>query len=270
VHGFRAPGGSTSLPPPGSRRRPPSAILSATVEAAADTLAERLAALPAFAGVPASSLAAFAALAAPRPLRAGERLLAEGEPGAELFVVLDGRLKMSRDLESGRSVLLALIGPGEAVGVAAALSGGPADASVDALEPSLCLAVPRAGLLAALAGRPELIADLLPPLTRQFVECRNCIVELTHLRVERRFATIFLKLAASTGRAAEGGTLVPIALSRQELADMTGTTIETAIRVMSRWHKEGALETRADGFVLRDRAALEEVAGVGPASPECG
>ncbi len=246
-------------------RRPASAILSAAMEAA--VLADRLAALPAFAGVPAGSLAAFAALAAPRPLAAGERLLSEGESGAELFVVLEGRLKMSRDLESGRSVLLALIGPGEAVGVAAALSGEPADAAVEALEPSLCLAVPRQALLGALAGRPELIADLLPPLTRQFVECKTCIVELTHLRVERRFATLFLKLAASTGRAAEGGTLVPIALSRQELADMTGTTIETAIRVMSRWHKEGALETRGDGFLLRDRAALEAAAGGGPERP---
>lgn len=235
------------------------------MEAAAPALADRLAALPSFAAVPAGSLAAFAALASPRPLRAGERLLTEDEPGSELFVVLDGRLKMSRDLESGRSVLLALVGPGEAVGVAAALSGGPADASVEALEPSLCLAVPRQGLLAALAGRPELIADLLPPLTRQFVECRNCIVELTHLRVERRFATLFLKLAGSTGRAAGGGTLVPIPLSRQELAEMTGTTVETAIRVMSRWHKEGALETRADGFLLRDRAALEAVAEAAPA-----
>lgn len=237
-----------------------SAILEPVVEAAAPALADRLAALPAFAAVPPESLGAFAALAAPRKLRAGERLLTEGEPAAELFVVLDGRLKMSRDLESGRSVVLALVGPGEAVGVAAALAGGPADASVEALEPSLCLAVPRAELLAALAGRPGLIADLLPPLTRQFVECRNCIVELTHLRVERRFATLFLKLAASTGRPADGGTLVPIPLSRQELADMTGTTIETAIRVMSRWHKQGALETRADGFLLRDPAALESLA----------
>lgn len=221
--------------------------------------AERLAALPAFAEVPPGALEELVALAAPRPLRQGERLVAEGERGGELYVVLDGRLKMSRALESGRSVLLALFGPGEAVGVAAALSGGPADAAVEALEPSLCLAVPRERLLAAFAERPELIAELLPPLTRQFVECRNCIVESIHLRVERRFAALLLKLADATGRPAEGGTLVPIPLSRQELADMTGTALETAIRVMSRWHKESAVETRHDGFLLRDRPALESI-----------
>jgi len=226
---------------------------------ARDAAAERLAALPGFAGVSPAGVEALVALAAPRPLRPGERLLAAGEPAGELYIVLDGRLKMSRELENGRSVLLALFGPGEAVGVAAALSGGPADAAVEALEPSLCLAVPRERLLAAFAARPELIAELLPPLTRQFVECRNCIVETIHLRVERRFAALLLKLADSTGRPEAGGTLVPIPLSRQELADMTGTAIETAIRVMSRWHQQGALETRADGFLLRDRAALEAI-----------
>ena len=50
---------------------------------------------------------------------------------------------------------------------------------------------------------------------------------------------------------------IPLALSRQELADLTGTTIETCIRLMSRWGKEGLLETERDGFLLRDRSALE-------------
>ena len=50
---------------------------------------------------------------------------------------------------------------------------------------------------------------------------------------------------------------LPIRLSRQELADLAGTTLETAIRIFSRWHKAGVLETVADGFLLLDRAALE-------------
>ena len=50
---------------------------------------------------------------------------------------------------------------------------------------------------------------------------------------------------------------IPMVLSRQELADLTGTTIETCIRLMSRWGKEGVLETEKEGFVLIDRSALE-------------
>ena len=62
------------------------------------------------------------------------------------------------------------------------------------------------------------------------------------------------------GRQERGGTFVPLALSRQELADMTGTTIETAIRIMSRWGKDEIVRTEKDGFVLLDRRTLEEAA----------
>lgn len=62
------------------------------------------------------------------------------------------------------------------------------------------------------------------------------------------------------GRPGQDGTFIPMALSRQDLADLTGTTIETCIRVMSRWGKEGTVRTEKDGFVVLDRAALGKIA----------
>ena len=62
------------------------------------------------------------------------------------------------------------------------------------------------------------------------------------------------------GRAERGGTFIPLALSRQELADMTGTTIETCIRIMSRWNKDAVVRTEKDGFVVIDAAELERIA----------
>jgi len=62
------------------------------------------------------------------------------------------------------------------------------------------------------------------------------------------------------GRPAADGITIPVALSRQDLADLTGTTIETCIRIMSRWQKEGTLRTEKDGFVLVDRATVEKLA----------
>ena len=84
--------------------------------------------------------------------------------------------------------------------------------------------------------------------------------DLTGARVEARFARLFLKLADQIGRPEHGGEFVQMPLSRQELADLTGTTIETAIRLMSRWEKEDVLHTQKDGFVVRDRQALEDAA----------
>jgi CRP/FNR family transcriptional regulator len=77
--------------------------------------------------------------------------------------------------------------------------------------------------------------------------------------VETRFAHLFLKLADRMGRPREGGVFIPMVLSRQELADLTGTTIETCIRLMSRWGKDGMVLTEKDGFVVADHAALEEL-----------
>ncbi len=78
-------------------------------------------------------------------------------------------------------------------------------------------------------------------------------------RVETRFAHLFLKLADKVGRPAREGTQIPVPLSRQELADLAGTTIETCIRIMSRWGKDDVLRTEPQGFLLRDRAALEKL-----------
>ena len=86
------------------------------------------------------------------------------------------------------------------------------------------------------------------------------LAELTGARVETRFARLFLKLCDQIGKPDRGGTFVPMPLTRQELADLTGTTIETTIRIMSRWQKEDVLHTEKDGFVVLDRAVLDETA----------
>ena len=69
-----------------------------------------------------------------------------------------------------------------------------------------------------------------------------------------------LKLADDMGQKRIEGIFIPLALSRQEIADMIGTTIETSIRIMSRWGKDNIVRTEKDGFLILDRAALESVA----------
>jgi CRP-like cAMP-binding protein len=97
-------------------------------------------------------------------------------------------------------------------------------------------------------------------MTIRLVELTNRLAQLSGTRVEPRFARLFLKLADQMGREERGGLFIPLALSRQELADMTGTTIETGIRIMSRWGKEEVVRTEKDGFVILDRRTLEATA----------
>jgi CRP/FNR family transcriptional regulator len=101
------------------------------------------------------------------------------------------------------------------------------------------------------------VRGLLSAFTRRIVELAQRIPEVAGARVETRFAHLFLKLAERMGRPRGASVFIPMVLSRQELADLTGTTIETCIRVMSRWGKDKVVETEKDGFLLADRDALE-------------
>jgi CRP/FNR family transcriptional regulator len=120
--------------------------------------------------------------------------------------------------------------------------------------------IPRQAFFSLLEGYPTLVRGLLVGLTHRLVELTNRLTELSGGRVEGRLARFFLKLAQDIGQPRADGIFIGLALSRQELADMIGTTIETSIRIMSRWGKDDIVRTEKDGFIVVDRAALEAVA----------
>ncbi len=136
----------------------------------------------------------------------------------------------------------------------------PYPASAVALEPTTCLLISRQAFFTLLESHPTMVRGLLTGLTHRLVELTNRLAELSGGRIEARLARFFLKLATDMGQARSEGTFIPLALSRRELADMIGTTIETAIRIMSRWGKDNLVRTEKDGFVVIDRAALETMA----------
>ena len=189
----------------------------------------------------------------------GETIFSEGDPSDYLLTVLSGRVKVVKLQPSGKEVILEIFGPGDPVGAVVAYEGRPFPANAVALERTSCLLVRRAPFFALLEKHPSLVRGLLSAFTRRIVELAQRIPEVAGARVETRFAHFFLKLADRVGRPRGASVFIPIVLSRQELADLTGTTIETCIRLMSRWGKEGVLETEKDGFVLSDRAALEKL-----------
>jgi CRP/FNR family transcriptional regulator len=187
----------------------------------------------------------------------GETVFSEGDPADFLLTVLAGRVKVVKLQPSGKEVILEIFGPGDPVGAVVAYEGRPFPASAVALERTTCLLVRRAPLFQLLERHPSLVRGLLSAFTRRIVELTQRIPEVAGARVETRFAHLFLKLSDRVGRPRQGGVFIPMVLSRQELADLTGTTIETCIRLMSRWGKEGVVQTDRDGFLLADRAALE-------------
>ena len=174
--------------------------------------------------------------------------------------MLTGRVKVFKTTARGTDVILELFGPGESVGAVAVYETRPYPASALALEPTSCLVIPRQEFFSLLEGYPTMVRGLLVGLTHRLVELTNRLTELSGGRIEGRLARFFLKLGTDMGQRREEGVFIPLVLSRQELADMIGTTIETSIRIMSRWGKDGVVRTDKEGFVIVDRAALEAVA----------
>jgi len=202
----------------------------------------------------------IAAVSTVRSFDKGASLFSEGEESELMYTVLSGRVKVVKTTARGTDVILELFGPGDPVGAVAVYESRPYPASAIALEPTTCLVIPRQAFFSLLERSPSLVRGLLVGLTHRLVELTNRLAEVSGGRVEGRLARFFLKLASDMGQPRGEGTFIPLALSRQELADMIGTTIETSIRVMSRWGKDDIVRTDKDGFVVINRPALETVA----------
>jgi CRP-like cAMP-binding protein len=190
----------------------------------------------------------------------GQVLFEQDAPSDAFYTIASGRVKIFKMLPTGKDMILEVFGKGDPLGAVAAYDGRPFPASAVALEDTVCVVIPRPAFFRLLETHPSLVRGLMLGMTIRLVELTNRLAELSGTRIEPRFARLFLKLATDMGRPERGGTFIPLALSRQELADMTGTTIETAIRIMSRWNKEAIVHTDKDGFVVLDRARLENTA----------
>ena len=190
----------------------------------------------------------------------GDLIFAEGDPSHAFIAIVSGRVKVFKSTPAGKEIILEIFGAGDPPGAVAVYEHAPFMASALALEPTELLSIDQRDFFHLLDENPTFVRGLLSGLTIRLAELTRRLAELSGARVDARFARLFLKLCEQIGRPERDGTFVPMPLSRQELADLTGTTIETAIRIMSRWQKEDVLHTDKDGFVVLDRNALEETA----------
>ncbi len=188
----------------------------------------------------------------------GDEVFREGTPAQDLCFVVLGRVKI---VKAGpeRDVILGLFGPGEPIGAVAVFEGGRFPASAVALEPSTVLRIPESAFFATIDAHPVMTRSLLQGLMVRQFEITRRLADLS-APVERRIARLLLMLADRLGRREGGRIAIPLALSRQEIAELTGTTVETAIRVMSRWGKDDLVATTPAGFAVNDERALRAIA----------
>lgn len=188
----------------------------------------------------------------------GAHIFEEGEPALLIHFLFVGRVKIVKAAPE-RDLILEILGPGEPVGAVAVFERRPFPASAIALEPCGVVSIPEREFFGLIEKRPEITRRLLAGLTLRLMALNRRLADMTG-SVEYRAARLFSTLGERVGQKRPDGLFVPLHLSRQEIADLIGTTIETAIRVMSRWEKEGLVHTDAKGFLICDAAALTRIA----------
>lgn len=224
---------------------------------------EALERTPVMAAVDRDVLSALARTASLRTLRRRERLWNAGDTPRYFVVVRRGVLKVVRPIAAGRSVICGLFGPPDSVGELAMIKGVVYPASAIAVTEQVeVVLVPGERVLEAMRTHSDLAQGLVCNAQAKVANLLQRIDVLSAGTVEERLAHLLISLYERFGDDFDGGySNIPIHLSRQELAELVGTSTETAIRVMSRWERDGMVTCDGNGFTLWDLKALRAVSG---------
>lgn len=227
----------------------PSAVLCARVDIAQGRL---------FAGLPAAARAAILAGAAPRLLTARQMLAQQGAPATTFYVVQVGHLKLSQFSPDGREIIARFAGPGDPYGGIVALGQPTYPVSAMAVEPTRVLAWPAAEVQRLTAAYPQWRANIVQEIARHMTDALDRVQELSTERVSQRLARTLLRLGAHG--IPRSGSAVEIAhpITRQDLADLTSTTLFTVSRLLSRWEELGLIESTRGHVTILDSAGLRQ------------
>lgn len=220
-----------------------------------------LAATPFFAKLDDAQLDEAAEVFRQRNFAAGEAIHRAGDPPERLSIVVAGQVKITRPTPDGQDVLLALLGPNEHFGSLHDL--GDATYPNDAVAHTDCcvLSTDAESFHGLLERFPTVANATLALVAARLREAHATIEQLSTYSVPRRVAATLLALAERLGVADDDGTvLIDTALSRQDLADMTGATVETVSRVLSEFRRRGWVGSGRQWVSVRDRASLEAIA----------
>ena len=213
-----------------------------------------------FRGLSPGLLEHLAALSRPRSVLRGEAIFLEGDPSNTVHLLASGRVKLVHETEAGREVIIRLIRPGEIIG-AAGIWGEPRyPASALAQEDSVVLCLPTAELSALFDRHPSLALAIIRVLSTRLRDAERRICDLQTAQVEQRIANTLLRQAQKTGLRTTRGIELGIRLTRQDLAELSGTTLSTASRTLSGWHQRGIVAAGRERVTILQPQTLATIA----------
>jgi len=199
-----------------------------------------------------------------RDVTAEQAIYFEGDPADHLYLVAMGKVKLTRHAASGREVLLDILQGGEYFGNLSIVSG-QGDYSETAIAQTDCciLQISAQDFEKILTRHPDVTLKVLKAVGQRLEESREIVKQLSVYAVEQRIAAALIRLAQKLGEQKQKGVLIQLPFSRQDLAAMTGTTVETVSRVMSRFSGEGLISTGRRWVSINDLDGLEAIAKEG-------
>ena len=204
-----------------------------------------------FSGLNDEGIAELAGLAIERAFQTGEFVFWEGDAPEWFFMVAEGRVKALKHSSLGKEFVIAFFEPGEMFGEVAVFGNKSYPASAQAVAYTRVLGIRKEDLLSFIACRPELALRIINVLGERLRDAQSRLRDIAGERVEQRLARTLLMLSSKLGPT--------LPFTRQELADMAGTTTETAIRVMSHFKDEGIIRSVRGKTIIVDEAKLRSL-----------
>jgi CRP/FNR family transcriptional regulator, nitrogen oxide reductase regulator len=213
-----------------------------------------------FEGLSPQARAEVLARGTPRKLASREALEREGEPAETFYLVESGYLKLTQLTSEGEAVIVRFIGPGEPFGGVVVLHRGTYPVTAEAVGPARVRAWHRPVLLDLIERHPQIKTNLMQAIAGHMNDALTRVRELATERVPQRLARTLLRLATRSDQPASVPRRLEHPLSRQELAELTGTTLFTVSRILSQWEAEGVLESSRQQITILAPRRLERIA----------
>ena len=192
-----------------------------------------------------------------RTFRAGEVICHRDDPGQVLYIIKEGKVKISLISPDGQEISLVVFGPGDCVGELALLDGEPRSADVIALERVECYTLQRSDFHKTVMKNPTIAIHVLEVLSRRLRRMNKQVEDLIFLDVYGRVAKKLLELADEHGQQTDEGTLINVRLTQQELASMVGASRESVNKVIGYFTDKQYISTDRHKITIRRMADLQ-------------
>ncbi|WDZ80113.1 Crp/Fnr family transcriptional regulator (plasmid) [Ensifer adhaerens] len=216
--------------------------------------------LPLFQKMSDTELDSLLTRATVRRVPQNEAVFEQGAQADFFFLLLHGRLKVTQVTKDGQQIIVRVVNPGDLFGFARALQRSDYPGTATAATESLVLAWPTELWNVFVEKNPHLAVNAMHTIGQRLDEAHTRIREMSTEEVERRVAHTVLRLAEQAGKPDGGGIRIDFPISRQDIAEMTGTTLHTVSRILSAWEGQGLVQGGRQKLTLKDIPGLRRLA----------